>query len=107
MDYQLDFATLVQYWVLFLEGTAVTLGLTAVSTIAGVLIGIVGALGLASKNAWIRRPITTYVELIRNTPFVVQMFFIFFGLPSLGLRLPALYAAALAMTINLAAYAIE
>ena len=47
------------------------------------------------------------MELIRNTPFIVQMFFIFFGLPSMGLRLSALQAAALAMVINLTAYAIE
>jgi polar amino acid transport system permease protein len=47
------------------------------------------------------------VELIRNTPFLVQMFFIFFGLPSLGLHLSAMQAAALAMTINLSAYSIE
>jgi polar amino acid transport system permease protein len=45
--------------------------------------------------------------VIRNTPFIVQMFFLFFGLPSIGLRLSALQAAALAMTINLTAYAIE
>jgi polar amino acid transport system permease protein len=47
------------------------------------------------------------VELIRNTPFIVQLFFIFFGLPSLGLRLSALQAAVLAMTVNLTAYSIE
>ena len=58
--------------------------------------GICGCGGLAG-----------YVELIRNTPFIVQMFFLFFGLPSIGLRLSALQAAALAMTINLTAYAIE
>jgi len=45
--------------------------------------------------------------LIRNTPFIVQLFFIFFGLPSIGIKLTALMAAALAMTINLTAYGIE
>ena len=47
------------------------------------------------------------MELIRNTPFLVQLFFIFFGLPSLGLRLDATVAAILAMTINLSAYGTE
>ena len=107
MGYQLDFGALVQYLGLFLQGTAVTLGLTAVATMAGVVLGIAGAAGSRSRNAWVRRLVATYVELIRNTPFIVQMFFIFFGLPSLGLRLSALQGAALAMTINLTAYAIE
>jgi polar amino acid transport system permease protein len=107
MGYQLDFGALLQYLGFFLQGTAVTLGLTAVSSFLGVCIGIAGAAALRSKRPWLRRMVAVYVEIIRNTPFIVQMFFIFFGLPSLGLRLSALTAAALAMTINLAAYAIE
>ena len=48
-----------------------------------------------------------YVELIRNTPFLVQLFFIFFGLPALGIRLDPIVAAMLAMTLNMAAYTTE
>jgi polar amino acid transport system permease protein len=107
MGYEFDFGALVQYLGLFLEGTAVTLGLTAVASVFGTGLGIVGAAASGGKHAWLRRAIAAYVELIRNTPFIVQMFFIFFGLPSLGFRLSALQAAALAMTINLTAYAIE
>lgn len=107
MGYELDFGALVQYFGLFLEGAAVTLGLTALASVLGVGLGIAGAAASRSKHAWAQRLIAFYVELIRNTPFIVQMFFIFFGLPSLGLRLSALQAAALAMVINLAAYAIE
>jgi len=107
MGYQLDFGALLQYLGFFLEGTAVTLGLTAVASLLGIAIGIAGAAAMLGKRLWLRRLVSGYVELIRNTPFIVQMFFIFFGLPSLGLRLSALAAAALAMTINLAAYAIE
>ena len=107
MGYQLDFGALSQYFGLFLSGTVTTVGLSAVAAIVGILIGIAGAAGSRSRHVWLRRAILAYVELIRNTPFIVQMFFLFFGLPSLGLRLSALQAAALAMTINLAAYAIE
>ena len=107
MGYELDFGALAQHFGLFLEGTAVTLGLTAVAAILGVVLGIAGAAGRGSRIKWLRKAIAVYVELIRNTPFIVQMFFIFFGLPSLGLRLSALQAAALAMVINLTAYAIE
>ena len=107
MGYELDFGALLQYLGLFLEGTAVTLGLTAVSSLFGIALGIAGACAFRSKHLWLRRAVAGYVELIRNTPFIVQMFFLFFGLPSIGLRLSALQAAALAMTINLTAYAIE
>ena len=107
MDYELDFGALLQYLGLFIEGTAVTLGLTAVSSLLGIALGVAGACAFRSKHLWLRRLIAGYVELIRNTPFIVQMFFLFFGLPSIGLRLSALQAAALAMTINLTAYAIE
>jgi polar amino acid transport system permease protein len=107
MGYAFDFGALLQYFGLFAKGTAVTLGLTAVASVVGISIGIAGAAALHSKKPWLCRTVSAYVELIRNTPFIVQMFFIFFGLPSLGFRLTALTAAALAMTINLAAYAIE
>jgi polar amino acid transport system permease protein len=107
MGYELDFGALLQYLGLFLEGTAVTLGLTAVASLFGIALGIAGACTFRSNHLWLRRAVAGYVELIRNTPFIVQMFFLFFGLPSIGLRLSALQAAALAMTINLTAYAIE
>jgi polar amino acid transport system permease protein len=107
MGYRLDFGALAQYLDLFLEGAAVTLGLTAVAALLGVGLGIAGAAACRDKDSWCWRLIAAYVEAIRNTPFIVQMFFFFFGLPSLGLRLGALQAAAVAMTINLTAYAIE
>jgi len=107
MGYQFDFGASAQYLGLLLRGTAVTLLLTAVASVFGLVLAVAGAAATGSKYSWLRGLIATYVELIRNTPFIVQMFFIFFGLPSLGLRFAALPAAALAMTINLAAYAIE
>jgi polar amino acid transport system permease protein len=107
MGYELDFGALLQYLSLFVEGTAVTLGLTAVAAILGLALSIAGAAAASGSLAWARRVIAAYVEFIRNTPFIVQMFFVYFGLPSLGLRLSAMAAAVLAMTINLTAYAIE
>lgn len=107
MGYEFDFGTLAQYLGQFAGGAAVTVGLTAVAAAFGVCLGIAGAAAARSQFVWLRGLTLTYVELIRNTPFVVQMFFLYFGLPSVGLRLNALEAAALAMAVNLAAYAIE
>ncbi len=107
MAYQFDFAAVLQHSDLLLQGAAFTLGLTAIGTLLGVALGIVGAI----LRAWRIRPFDrlfgVYVELIRNTPFIVQLFFIFFGLPSLGVRLSEWEAAVLAMVINLGAYSTE
>lgn len=107
MAYQFDFAAVLQHSDLLLQGAAFTLGLTAIGTLLGVGLGIVGAI----LRAWRIRPFDRifgiYVELIRNTPFIVQLFFIFFGLPSLGVRLSEWEAAILAMVINLGAYSTE
>lgn len=107
MAYQFDFAAVLQHSDLLLQGAAFTLGLTAIGTLLGVGLGIVGAI----LRAWRIRPFDRifgiYVELIRNTPFIVQLFFIFFGLPSLGVRLSEWEAAVLAMVINLGAYSTE
>ena len=71
------------------------------------MLSIAGAAARRSRSAPLRQAVAAYVELIRNTPFLVQLFFIFFGLPSLGIRLDAAVAAVIAMTMNLTAYGIE
>jgi polar amino acid transport system permease protein len=107
MNYAFDFSSFDMYAGMLVRGVGVTLGLTAVSTVLGGLVGIAGAAAAASGPKWVRALIATYVELIRNTPFLVQLFFVFFGLPSLGIHIDEIEAAILAMTVNLGAYAIE
>ncbi|MBC3433796.1 amino acid ABC transporter permease [Pseudomonas sp. BW16M2] len=107
MAYQFDFAPVLAQGDLLLRGMLFTLELTLVGTVLGVAIGVLGAV----TRAWRLRPFDAlfglYVELIRNTPFIVQLFFIFFGLPALGVRLSEWQAAVLAMVINLGAYSTE
>lgn len=107
MGYELSFAALAGYLGLFLEGAALTLGLTAVAATLGIALSIGGAATARWGMKWARALVLAYVELIRNTPFLAQLFFIFFGLPALGVKLSALEAAVLAMTVNLTAYTIE
>jgi polar amino acid transport system permease protein len=92
---------------LLLNGAATTVVLAAIAGTAGVALAIGAALLRRSKFAAGRLAIVAYVELVRNTPFLVQLFFIYFALPVVGPRLTAFEAAALAMTLNLAAYATE
>ena len=89
------------------SGSAMTLLLIAVTTLLGTVISILLAAGRRSGSRLLRSVITGYVELVRNTPFLVQLFFIYFGLPSLGIRLDPFAAAILAMTLNMAAYTTE
>ncbi|HEY2022249.1 amino acid ABC transporter permease [Paraburkholderia sp.] len=107
MTYAFDFSGFGLYADMLVRGAAVTLGLTAVSTLLGGLVGIAGASIAAAGPKWARWLVASYVELIRNTPFLVQLFFVFFGLPSLGIRIDEVQAAVLAMTVNLGAYATE
>ena len=107
MRIDLDFAAVLLQWPLLLHGVLWTLGLTAVSALIGVVVGIACAWSRASGPLWLKWIVGAYVELIRNTPFIVQLFFVFFGLPALGLRLSPEVASVIAMVINLGAYATE
>ena len=107
MGYALDFGWLNDAVSLIASGAAMTIFLIAVSAVAGIVLSILGAAARRSRHAVLRQGIAGYVELVRNTPFLVQLFFIFFGLPSLGIRLDPVVAAILAMTLNMTAYTTE
>ncbi|WP_213307404.1 amino acid ABC transporter permease [Paraburkholderia sacchari] len=107
MTYTFDFSDFVPYVGMLAHGVAVTLVLTAISTVLGGIVGIVGAMVAVAGGKGARALVAAYVELIRNTPFLVQLFFVFFGLPSLGVHIDEMQAAVLAMTVNLGAYALE
>ncbi|WP_404993841.1 amino acid ABC transporter permease [Cupriavidus pauculus] len=107
MAYQFDFLSVLDYTDVLLKGIAVTAQLTLTGGVLGVAVAIAGAWAKTQGPAWLRTVVSAYVELIRNTPFLIQLFFIFFGLPSLGVHLPEMLAASLAMVINLGAYGTE
>ncbi len=103
----LDFAPVLAEWPLLAQGVAMTLALTAAAAILGVALGIGCAWARLHGGPALRAVVGAYVELIRNTPFIVQLFFIFFGLPAAGLRLSSDTASVIAMVVNLGAYAAE
>jgi polar amino acid transport system permease protein len=107
MTYRLEFAELLPYWDVLALGLLFTIVLTLVSTVVGVSLGTAAASARTFGPRWLGHVVDVYVELIRNTPFLVQLFFIFFGLPSIGLKLTETQAAFLAMVINLGAYSTE
>ena len=105
--YSFDFLAVAEHAPLLLRGMAYTLGLTVLGVVFGLAVGVAGAVVRAWRLRPFDRPVAVYVELIRNTPFLVQLFFIFFGLPSMGVKITEWQAAILAVVINLGAYSTE
>lgn len=107
IDYVFQWDIIFRNYDLFLKGIWLTVRLAGTATFFGLLIGIVGAGCKSFRIVPFNRIVAIYVEIIRNTPFIVQLFFIFFGISSLGWRMSAGQAALIALTANLGAYATE
>ena len=107
MTYKFDFTVLLPYWQQFLDGCWLTLRLSAISVAIGLAVGLLTVLAKRSRSAPLRWSADGYIEVIRNTPFLVQVLFIFFGLPSVGVSLSPNVAAVLALSLNLGAFSAE
>jgi len=107
MTYIFQFGDVFKYTDTLLMGALTTLVLTLATTVIGVAIGILGAAGRTSGSRLWGRCALGYVEFIRNTPFIIQLFFVYFGLPSFGVKLSAETAAVIALSLSLGAYATE
>lgn len=107
MNYQLDFSGLTPYYGDLIQGIWITVQLAVVTTLLGVGVGILGAAVRIRPAGILKRLVGAYVEVVRNTPFIVQLFFIFFGLPAIGIKLSAWEAGVIAMVVNLGAYSTE
>ncbi|CUU19146.1 polar amino acid transport system permease protein [Bradyrhizobium sp. JR7.2] len=107
MSLQLDFPAVLERWPNFLAGAALTLELAAFATVLGALFGTLAAVGRGSRSPLIAGACKGYVETIRNTPLLVQIFLVYFGLASLGLKFSAFTVAVAALTINVGAYTAE
>jgi len=93
----------------FAEGTRVTVQLTLVAGLAGVLIGFLAAMGKLSKVAALRWLAGVYIWVMRGTPLLVQVLFVYFALPSLvpSLQLSDFTSACVALALNVGAYNAE
>jgi polar amino acid transport system permease protein len=107
MAYHFDFVSTFAYSDVLIKGIETTAELIAIGGVAGVAVGIFGAWARTQGPGWLKPIVSGYVELIRNTPFLIQLFFVFFGLPSVGIQITEMQAAILAMVINLGAYSTE
>jgi polar amino acid transport system substrate-binding protein len=100
----------VQYWSfvpLLAQGAVTTLQLSAIGMMIAVSLGLLLALSRIYGNWWLSGLATVYIEAIRGTPLLIQLFFIFYGLPSLGVKLSPFVAAVIGLGLNYGAYEAE
>jgi polar amino acid transport system permease protein len=90
-----------------LQGAWLTVFLSVVSIIIATGLAILGAIGRLSSNPYINGVASLYVSLVRGTPLIVQIFFIYFGLPQIGIVLPSIPAGIIALSFNYGAYMTE
>jgi len=107
MSYSFDFMPVLASWDRLLAGAWLTIQLSALATVIGFALGTLCAIGRLSRITWLRTLVGAYVETIRNTPLLVQVFIVYFGLASMDFKLSAEAAAVITLVINIGAYTTE
>ncbi|MDC0609607.1 amino acid ABC transporter permease [Vibrio sp.] len=102
-----DFSVITSHMSDILSGFGTTLVATAISCLFGMGLGLIVALGLTAKSRIFRYPVRLYVEVIRTTPFLIQLFLLYYGGPSIGLYLEPLQAGIIGLAIYGSAYYAE
>jgi His/Glu/Gln/Arg/opine family amino acid ABC transporter permease subunit len=103
LDFSVIFARLPEFWV----GTQATVFYSSISLCLASVIGLLIALARMSRNAPLRWFARGYVDFVRGTPALVQIFFVYFGMPAIGVNLTAPVAAVIALAINSGGYLAE
>jgi His/Glu/Gln/Arg/opine family amino acid ABC transporter permease subunit len=104
---EFDFAYLTSQWPALMRGLWLTVQVSALSIVLSILVGVLGAAARVLQVPVLDKLVIGYVEFIRNTPLLAQLFFIFYGLPGLGLRLSLFWSGVLCLTVWAGAYQIE
>ncbi len=98
---------LTRYGPLFLEGLRNTLLLTCISYIIGLVLGLGLSILRVYGPLWVKAIVATYIEIFRGTPMVVQLFLIYYSLPTIGVKLDPFTSAIIAIGLNSGAYQAE
>lgn len=107
MTYEFDFGFLAEYTPVILQGVFLTIKMAALSLLLGFVLGILFAIIRHQGSAFGSNFIRWFVDLNRNTPLIIQTFWLFFGLSAMGILLDPFYAAVVALGVNTAAYTCE
>jgi polar amino acid transport system permease protein len=108
MDYRFRFDVVWSNIGYLLDGLGLTLVISLVSLLASIVVGLIIALGRRSRSRWLSFPAATYCELFRDTPVLVQLFWVYYVLPVLiGVRLSAFTAVVIGLSLNSGAFLAE
>jgi len=99
-----DFKMLWDNFPYLLNGAVISLQVTVLAIVFGIILGLIVALGRLSGSWIIRFICTAFVEFIRGTPLLVQIYIVYFALPQLGIQLGPIPAGVLAIGVNSGAY---
>ncbi|WP_286786527.1 MULTISPECIES: amino acid ABC transporter permease [Pseudomonas] len=105
MDFDFDY--LLAQWPALLDGVLMTLRVSLLAIAASLVIGVLGGAARVMKIPLLAQFVALYVELIRNTPILVQLFFIFYGLPAIGMELSLFWSGVLCLSLWAGAYQVE
>ena len=103
----IDWDIIVKSIPLLAEGIVVTLQVSAIAAGLGLLLGVICGLGALSRSRPVRWIVTAYVDFIRGTPLLIQIFLVFFALPMVGIRVDEFWAGVIAFSLNAAAFVAE
>jgi His/Glu/Gln/Arg/opine family amino acid ABC transporter permease subunit len=99
-----NFRVILEYMPLYMQCFAATLWLSALSLFGAIAVGII-ACAMRLSQSWVARRIAgIFIESIRSTPLLAQLYFFYFGLPSLGIMMPEWLTGVIALTLNSGAY---
>lgn len=107
MRYVFQFGIVADHAPELLHGALATLWMTALGAAGGLLLAVVCVFLGSTGSKPVRWMVESYVEVIRNTPFLVQLFVLYFSLPALGIRLLADQAAVVGLAVSFGGYATE
>jgi len=100
-------AVVVDYGGVLLQSAGMTVILSVLSFPLAIGLGLLVAVGRLYGAAWLKPLLSAYVEFLRGTPLMLQLYFIFFFLPEVGIRVPAFWTAILGLAVNYSAYESE
>jgi polar amino acid transport system permease protein len=107
VHYVFHFNVVWDHWRELAEGAWLTIRLAGLAMIIGLAVATICAYAKATGPSAVRWVVATYIEVIRNTPFLVQIFIVYFSLPAMGVSMDANQAALAAMVVNFGAYGAE
>jgi len=102
-----NFRIIFEYLPLFLTGLRSTFFISIVSIMLALVTGTIACACRISSSKLLKYPAIAYIEIIRSTPLLVQIYFLYFGLPTLGIRVPEIQTGIIALMLNSGAYIAE